>query len=133
MVLMASPAIAQVPFPEGTPPPAGGECPEGTYDTVNGCVDAAVFEEYLRAIGEGQIPEEAAEEWGANEQPAYEQEAAESNEQYLGEDGVYGSGETTSEVNETVLPATGGPAMWLAGVGALLLGGGLIGRNLLCK
>jgi LPXTG-motif cell wall-anchored protein len=57
LALMLAPAAfgqEEVPFPEGTPPPAGGECPPGTQPTVNGCVSDEALADYFRAIGEGQ-------------------------------------------------------------------------------
>ncbi len=51
LALMFAPAASgheEVPFPEGTPPPAGGECPAGTQPTVNGCFSDEALGDNLR-------------------------------------------------------------------------------------
>jgi LPXTG-motif cell wall-anchored protein len=110
LALMLAPAAfgqEEVPFPEGTPPPAGGECPAGTQPTVNGCVSDEALADYFRAIGEGQ-PGTAS--------PTTTPTSTATNAAEAQYDGG----------KEVVLPETGGASGIALLAGALLVGGGVM-------
>ncbi len=118
LALMLAPAAfgqEEVPFPEGTPPPAGGECPAGTQLTVNGCVSDEALGDYLRAIGEGQpgtvSPTPTTTPTSTVTPTSTATNAAEAQ---------YGGGK------EAVLPETGGSSALALLAGALLVGGGVM-------
>ncbi len=110
LALMLAPAAIgqeEVPFPEGTPPPAGGECPAGTQPTVNGCVSDEALADYLQAIGEGQP---------GTANPTTTPTSTATNAAEV----QYGGGK------EVVLPETGGTSALALLAGALLVGGGVM-------
>jgi LPXTG-motif cell wall-anchored protein len=116
LALMLAPAAfgqEEVPFPEGTPPPAGGECPAGTQPTVNGCVSDEALGDYLRAIGEGQ-PGTASPTTTPTSTVTLTSTATNAAA------AQYGGGK------EVVLPETGGTSALALLAGALLVGGGVM-------
>jgi LPXTG-motif cell wall-anchored protein len=116
LALMLAPAAfgqEEVPFPEGTPPPAGGECPAGTQPTVNGCVSDEALADYFRAIGEGQ-PGTASPTTTPTSTVTPTSTATNAAE------AQYDGGK------EVVLPETGGTSALALLAGALLVGGGVM-------
>jgi LPXTG-motif cell wall-anchored protein len=118
LALMLAPAAfgqEEVPFPEGTPPPAGGECPAGTQPTVNGCVSDEALADYFRAIGEGQ-PGTATPTPTTTPTSTVTPTSTATNAAAAQYEGG----------KEVVLPETGGASGIALLAGALLVGGGVM-------